>query len=219
MKKLFTAIRHSDLDMVKELLHKKPELVNCTAKQPPKKDDGQSPLQIALKTGNFEIADYLLSLGADVNFMEADTSCNTWRAPVIHDAITAAIMSARWNTNSEVMGGMTVHSTKEKADQAFALLEKLIQLGADVNARNSYGNSCIWIACSQAKQILPTYNHVENRLHDDRLLTNELRADLSRIFDLLIRHGADLSYVGGTFDRTVTEFYKNEPVFEFLRQG
>lgn len=68
-------------------------------------------------------------------------------------------MSARWNTNSEVMGGMTVHSTKEKADQAFALLEKLIQLGAD------------------------------------------------------------LSYVGGTFDRTVTEFYKNEPVFEFLRQG
>ena len=74
------------------MLDKKPELISCTAKQPPKKDDGQSPLQVALKTGNFEIASYLLDLGADVNFMEADTCCNEWRAPVIHDAIVAAVM-------------------------------------------------------------------------------------------------------------------------------
>ena len=45
---------------------KKPELVNCVAKQPPKKDDGQSPLQVALKTGNFEIAKYLIDMGADL---------------------------------------------------------------------------------------------------------------------------------------------------------
>ena len=42
MKKLFVAIRNSDLDTVKQLIEKKPELVNCVAKQPPKKDDGQS---------------------------------------------------------------------------------------------------------------------------------------------------------------------------------
>ena len=51
MKKLFKAIRNNDLDTVRQLIEKKPELVNCTAKQPPKKDDGQSPLQVALKTG------------------------------------------------------------------------------------------------------------------------------------------------------------------------
>lgn len=44
MKKLFTAIRKKDNETVKALIEKKPELVNCTAKQPPKKDDGQSPL-------------------------------------------------------------------------------------------------------------------------------------------------------------------------------
>ena len=44
MKKLFTAIRSSDFEMVRLIIEKKPELVNCVAKQPPKKDDGQSPL-------------------------------------------------------------------------------------------------------------------------------------------------------------------------------
>ena len=68
MKKFFVAIRHGDLYQIKELLKKNPALINCTAKQPPKKDDGQSPLQVAIKTGHFKIADYLIDVGADVNF-------------------------------------------------------------------------------------------------------------------------------------------------------
>ncbi len=96
MKKLFIAIRHSDIDTVKEILTDRPELIACTAKQPPKNDDGQSPLQVALKTGNFDIVDYLLELGADVNFMEAEPCCNEWKAPVLHDAINAAIMSSNF---------------------------------------------------------------------------------------------------------------------------
>jgi hypothetical protein len=43
MKKLFNAIRNRDNNAVKELLAQKPELISCVAKQPPKKDDGQSP--------------------------------------------------------------------------------------------------------------------------------------------------------------------------------
>lgn len=46
MKKLFKAIRAQDYELVKQIIEAKPELVNCTAKQPPKKDDGQSPLQV-----------------------------------------------------------------------------------------------------------------------------------------------------------------------------
>ena len=42
MKKLFKAIRNGDFNEVKEIITKKPELVNCVAKQPPKKDDGQT---------------------------------------------------------------------------------------------------------------------------------------------------------------------------------
>lgn len=46
MKKLFIAIRQGDIDTVKVLLKKKPELISCTAKQPPKKDHGQSPCKL-----------------------------------------------------------------------------------------------------------------------------------------------------------------------------
>jgi len=60
MKKLFQAIRKGNLDEVRRLLEQKPPLVNCTAKQPPKKDDGQSPLQVAVKTHQFAIANELL---------------------------------------------------------------------------------------------------------------------------------------------------------------
>ena len=79
MKKLFTAIRASNLEMVRQVIEKKLALVNCVAKQPPKKDDGQSPLQVALKTGNIAIANYLLDMGADVNFIEDESCCNAWR--------------------------------------------------------------------------------------------------------------------------------------------
>jgi Ankyrin repeat. len=95
MKALFTAIRQSDFEKVKTLIERKPELVNCVAKQPPKKDDGQSPLQVAFKTGNFDIADYLVDQGANVNFIEAE-SINEWKAPVIHDAIRATVFSSRF---------------------------------------------------------------------------------------------------------------------------
>ena len=69
MKKLFTAIRKGDIETVRELLEKKPELISCTAKQPPKQDDGQSPLQVAIKSGQFEIAHLLLDLGADLDYI------------------------------------------------------------------------------------------------------------------------------------------------------
>ncbi len=140
MKKLFTAIRASDLEMVKQIIEKKPELVNCVAKKPPKKDDGQSPLQVALKTGNTAIANYLLDMGADVNFIEDETCCNAWRTPVLHDAINCAVMSCRWNIDDKYMG-FREFSTKERSVEALGVLKKMLNMGADVNALDSYGNS------------------------------------------------------------------------------
>lgn len=60
-----------------------------------KKDDGQSPLQIAFKTGNFWAVKYFLENGADVNFIDA-TSVNEWKMPVLHDAIMATVSMARF---------------------------------------------------------------------------------------------------------------------------
>lgn len=210
MKKLFTAIQKNETATVKSLLLQAPESIFCVSKGSPKQYDGQSPLQVALKTADSEIVRLLLDFGADVNFME-DASCsNLWRAPVIHDAINRAIMKSRWNVvrGTEVC----VENTQEQADAAFLILKQIVASGADANAKDSFGNCCISRACLQANQILPRSDD------SDRVLTTELRADLARIFDLLIQNGADLSYAPpSSFGKTVAEAYADSPAGEFLK--
>ena len=217
MKKLFNAIRDKNFELVSQLINSNPELVNCTAKQPPKKDDGQSPLQVALKTGAFDIAEYLIDNRADLNFMEDESCCNTWRAPVIHDAINAAVMSSRWNTNNQY-AGFEVFSTEEDAVSARKILEKMLQLGSDINKLDSHGNSGIWRFCLQANQILPRFNYTTNCECDDRIFTIELETDLLNILKLLYRHGADLSYASPNVGLTVKEFYANGSMAKLLSQ-
>jgi ankyrin repeat protein len=174
MKALFLAIRASDQEKVEALLTKDPDLVRCTAKQPPKKDDGQSPLQVALKTNNFDIADLLIHRGADVNFIEGKT-VNEWKAPVIHDAIRATIFSSRF------MGaGNKPASTKKQFERALATLTKLLDAGADPKAADSYGNNCLMRACMDA-----------NQLNLDKGGPEAIE-DVTRVFAQLISHGADI---------------------------
>ena len=209
MKKLFTAIQKNDLQTVKALLDNCPELIFCASQGTPKKYEGQSPLQVALKASSSEIIDLLLEYHPDVNFIEDESCANQWRAPVIHDAINRAIIYSRWNVNHP--DGIEVENTKEKSDDAFTILQKLISLGADVNAKDSYGNACIDRTCLQARQILPIKGS------NDRVLTPELRFDIARIFNLLIVNGADMNYIApNAFGRTYIEQYKNEVVEEFL---
>ena len=205
MKKLFTAIRSSDIETVRKIIEKKPALVNCVAKQPPKKDDGQSPLQVALKTGNTAIADYLLDMGADVNFIEDESCCNDWRTPVLHDAINCAVMFCRWNTDDKYMG-FRVFSTKERAAHALGILKRMLDMGADVNALDSYGNSGLNRFALQAKQILPAFNYAEHREEADRIFTEELHEDLWNVLNALKEAGADASYKAPNLGYSVREF-------------
>jgi len=170
MKALFKAIRASDLSAVKRLIEPDPGLVHCTARKPPKKDDGQSPLQVAFKSGQFDIADYLIDRGADVQFIEKE-SINEWRAPVIHDAIRASIFSSRFLG----IGGPT--HTLAQFQRAFASLEKLVAAGANVRACDSYGNTCLVRAVLDARQLK---------------LDAAASEDVGRVFTLLIGRGADI---------------------------
>jgi hypothetical protein len=49
-------------------------------------------LQVAFKAGQFAIATLLIEHGADVNFQESSL-VNEWTAPVLHDAVRAALFS------------------------------------------------------------------------------------------------------------------------------
>lgn len=171
MKKLFTVIRQGKLDEVKILIERKPELVNCVSGALPKKDHGQSPLQVALKTGNYEIADYLISHGADINFMEAEDEDPGLRAPVLFDAINSTISSLCYKKINE-------------SEIAFSYVKILVEKGADVNKLASNGYDAINWAVSTAELL---FEHAS--IYPD--VQDAVRKQLAKILDLLIENGAD----------------------------
>lgn len=118
MKKLFKVIRQGDFEEVKATLENYPEALDEASTPPPKKDDGLSPLQVALKIGEFDIAKYLIDLGANVNYIE-DESKDTWRMPVLQDAIGAVFF--RYQCHGDTVG----------ADKAAMLVRELLERGAD----------------------------------------------------------------------------------------
>ncbi len=199
---------------MKQLIEKKPELVNCIAKQPPKKDDGQSPLQVAIKTNNFEIANFLLDCGADVNFIEPEGSYDDWRMPVLNFAILATVMNCRHNTKFD--SGEKVffqeHSSKEEADASFEISKRILEMGADTSQKESRGASCVWRLCRSAEDILPSYSWGEHRVFDSAEVTPEWKNDLSRIFMILKNFGADFN------DEAIKSYYTetDHPVRPFL---
>ena len=209
MKKLFTAIQKNDIETVRNLLDKNTDLISCTLNGTPKQYDGQSPLQVALKVSCTEMIELLLTYKPNVNFIEDESCANPWRAPVIHDAINRAIMYSRFNVNRP--DGLEVFNDQRTSDEAFDILKRIVDMGADINAKDSFGNACIDRACLQARQVLPM------RGSSDRVLTAEIRSDISRIFRLLIENGADMSYIApNAFGKTYKEQYENETVGEFI---
>lgn len=170
MKSLFKAIRQNDLDKVIKILDKKPEAVNCMATAPPKKDDGQSPLQVSIKTGNLEIAQYLIKKGADVNYMEPDDGLpvtRSYRCPVLFDAIRG--MFSRWE------------NCREKYLQ---LISQILELGADPNKQDNRG-------CNSWDIVLSTYSE---KIEDVKDNTNK---DLfvmmtKKLLDILIQFNIDI---------------------------
>jgi len=124
MKKLFLAIRHGDLDEVKAILEKKPEVIDEPASPPPKKDKGLSPLQVALKIGELDIAEYLVKSGADVNYIDPidENETNIWSVPVLQDAIRAIFFAYSG-----------IKPNIEAAEKATSIVREMLKRGANPN--------------------------------------------------------------------------------------
>jgi len=169
IKCLFREIRKGKLNTVKRFVVANKGYVNVRATAPPKKDDGQSPLQVSLKTANFDIAVYLIEQGADVNFME-ESNLNAWRTPVLHDAIRATAFC--------VGGGVGF-------EKPLHIVEMMLQRGANPNSVDSYGNSCLIRAILDARiRIRPQEVEVARK-------SGWLR-DFEALFRVLIQAGADI---------------------------
>jgi len=207
MKKLFTVIRQGNLEEVARILDKKPELIACTAVAPPKKDHGQSPLMVAIKSGNPEVADLLLDRKADVNFKEQPNPYDPYgqSAPVWMDAVCQCVWSAKRVVKAD--GGIITEEKErrsiQRAETWFALLRRMLEMGLDPNRKaeksHYYGGGPrnAWVG------VLDEYDYwarddvsdpVEHprmyeRYRDDNL---RLRRMCKAIFDLLLDHGAEI---------------------------
>lgn len=171
IKTFFKAITDSDIKKVSELLNSDKEYLTACNVAPPKKDDGQSGLQVAFKTGNFDIAKLLIDKGADVNFMET-SAINDWTAPALHDCIRATIFNS-----------YTLQKDASKFDKAFSLLQLMLTRNANPNSTDSYGNNCLHRAILDARQM------IDNPSAD--LINGILLQQLRSVFKALINAGAD----------------------------
>lgn len=190
MKALFKYIRQGKLDQVERILGGNPELISCTATAPPKKDEGQSPLQVAIKSDNAEVADYLLDMGADVNFMEDHVYYETGlKAPVLYDAIGQVFLG--W--------GMAENLWFERNEKYFRLVSRLLELGADPNKINSHGSSSWYWVLEQYAYFIHArekddYNYEIQTRKNSRYL--ELA---SRLLETLAAYGADVFFIPDYF--------------------
>ena len=217
MQKTFQLLRRGDIEGVRQILDKKPEEVNAVSGDKPKRDQGQSLLQVAIKSGHLDIADLLIDRGADLNFIEDPTKLNPFCQPVLQTAGGRAVfdcrrMIKRWN------GQYEMYSSKEKADQSFKVFEKMLELGADISQNDSHGGTLLQTILIETKEVLPSYYWKTKETSDNVLITDELRHDLNRIYDLLIRYGVTADEIAVYQNIPLKELYQDSPTMEFLNR-
>ena len=217
MQKTFQLLRRGDIEGVRQILDKKPEEVNAVSGDKPKRDQGQSLLQVAIKSGHLDIADLLIDRGADLNFIEEPTELNPFCQPVLQTAGGRAVfdcrrMIKRWN------GQYEMYSSKEKADQSFKVFEKMLELGADISQKDSNGGTLLQTILIETKEVLPSYYWKTKETSDNVLITDELRHDLNRIYDLLIRYGVTADEIAVYQNIPLKELYQDSPTMEFLNR-
>lgn len=217
MQKTFQLLRRGDIEGVRQILDKKPEEVNAVSGDKPKRDQGQSLLQVAIKSGHLDIADLLIDRGADLNFIEEPTELNPFCQPVIQTAGGRAVfdcrrMIKRWN------GQYEMYSSKEKADLSFKVFEKMLELGADISQKDSHSGTLLQTILIETKEVLPSYYWKTKETSDNVLITDELRHDLNRIYDLLIRYGVTADEIAVYQNIPLKELYQDSPTMEFLNR-
>ena len=174
MNKLFKDIRHSDVDAVRVAISKNITVVNevYTAKAP-KKDIGQSPLQVAIKCGEFEIIELLLENGADPDFMENPELVppHSVCMSVLHDAIIGVFSSL-------------CYEQYISSEKYVNLIKMLLEKGANPNRKTSSKVLPIGTTVHQAEGILC---HESSYPDIQEIARNRL----FEVLDLLIKYGAN----------------------------
>ncbi|MCI8694936.1 MAG: ankyrin repeat domain-containing protein [Lachnospiraceae bacterium] len=190
MNAMFKEIRHGDIEKIRVRIAKNPAVVNeIFTGTKPKKDIGQSPLQVAIKCGQFEIIELLLEYNADPDFMEnrtdqpADTKDYYFRPmPLLHDTIHGVFHSLPYGEF-------------ERAEKYVKLIGTLLERGANSNKKtyphpiSGHMASPIYTAVVSAHEVLSQFSTSTYELNIRKY--DAAKKHLFQVLDLLIKYGAD----------------------------
>lgn len=178
MKKLFTMIRQGKVDEVAAILDRKPGLIACTAAAPPKKDAGQSPLMVAIKSDNLEVAHLLLDRGAEVNFRDEPSQPYNETVPIWYLAVGQCFLRA---------GDTVSEKSKERSKGYFLLLRRLLDMGMDPNQRaaSDRWSRNAWQMALDEYDRFAYESYSDYHEEGDKAHNRQLREMLKAVLDLL----------------------------------
>lgn len=180
MKKLFKDIRNNNVEAIQAAIAKNPAIVNeYFDGKAPKKDIGQSPLQVAIKCRRFEIIDLLIAHGADINFMEdpATVPPHSTCMPVLHDVIIGAMDSLLYHEYEDFLKYMK-------------LLETMLRMGADPN-KETFCSDSPYPASAVGTLVVHAEDNLNEYVDCDPNAYNISKKCFFDILDLLKKYGAD----------------------------
>lgn len=159
-------------------------MIDEPSSPPPKKDKGLSPLQVALKTGKLDIAEYLIQLGADVNYIDPidENEKNIWSVPVLQDAIRAVFFAYDG-----------IEPNQEAAEKAMAIVRNMLRRGADPNALS--WRTVVRFGESSLRQDVDAFGACIGSASlnkKDSELRDMIRKRLTELLDLMLEYGADI---------------------------
>lgn len=103
---------------------------------------------------------------------------------------------------------------RKLADDAFAFLRRTLELGADVRQTDRYGRSVLMEAVEETSRLCPIRNEETGEFYLGRPITEEIRHDIRRIFQLLIDAGADRENRSTYSGKTIRQHYEGSPVWD-----
>ncbi|XP_019849609.1 PREDICTED: ankyrin repeat and EF-hand domain-containing protein 1-like isoform X1 [Amphimedon queenslandica] len=145
---LYEAIRHGDFDSIELALSE-------TGMSPDARDKyNKTPLMIAAAHGRCDVAEYLITKGADVNAID-----NFMWTPLHHachageEAVVRLLLTSGANTDKQSFNGGTPIMRAIESSQR-SIVKLLLEKGAKLNLENSHGDTALDIARSWGDDII-----------------------------------------------------------------